>query len=118
MLSIQTQSPSFGNKYAYQDIMALMSGTHVTGREESIDRTAVKILKKALRKNPNKRYLDNIKAREILEKTHKEWIPLAQRFRAALSKISFNHFSITREDAAMVAKQEAKKFGNEFVEIG
>lgn len=114
-----SQNVAFGMKKSLplSDVMSIITGSPVTGTQKSVEETVQKIINRAPRAEVNDRYLDYIDARSILLQRCPELIPAAEKFRNALDNISYNHFAITKEDAAMIVDKAAEKYGSKFVNV-
>lgn len=114
-----SQKVAFGMKQSlpFGDVMSIMSTAFVTGTEKSVEKTVQKVINRPMRKKIGEKYLDHLDARSILMQRCPELIPTAEKFRKALDNISYNHFAITEEDAAMVVDKAANEYGSKLVNI-
>jgi hypothetical protein len=111
------KSVSFGQKYPYGDIMAIMSGSYLRGGQKSVENTIAGILHKTVSDLPAERCQDETMVRNMLRAQHPDLIPFSESFRNALNDISLNHFAITIDDVQLISERESQKYGSKFVDV-
>ena len=110
-------TPAFGQKYPYADIMTIMSGSYVKSIQESSEKTVASILNKPLGNDSIERFEDGVAARRILWTNRPDLMPFAESFEEALNKINKNHFAIKPQEAQQAIESEIQKFGSRFIDI-
>lgn len=111
------KNTSFGMRYPYEDVMAIMSGSYLRGGQKSVENTIAGILHKTVSDLPVERCQDEMMVRSMLRTQHPDLIPFSESFRNALNDISMNHFAITIDDVQLISEKESQKYGSKFIDI-
>lgn len=114
-LNSKPAATSFGKKYPYEDIMAIVSGSFHPNMER-VDQTVADILGKKAG-NIMERTCDYFKVKNQINKKYPDLKQHADKLYGALTSVNPNHFAISNDKLAEVLEKQSKKYGSKFIDI-